>query len=349
MIIECKQCGSKFKLDEGLLREEGSKVRCSVCKSVFKAHPGGVTPAADVKRKVVDQRLGKTVKLDTLDTQLALEESRPKPEPVMGDTFEAELEKALQKEAETIKIEAVSPDELPEEEEEEELRFDFDEGNESQPQVEPSPTSSLQREIGEMVDEAPPKRPAKAVPKKKKKGGLSRFLAIVVIIVLLLTGGAAALLYFAPEQVPDSLISYLGVGGKPEVKDPGVRRLSFKSVKGKFCQSSKAGNLFCIQGMVFNDYPESRSFIRVKGSLLDEKGVAVKQKLAFAGNSFTESELKDMPLEQINQSLANRTGKGNVNVNVRPQASVPFMIVFEELPDNLSEFTVEAVSSALGQ
>ena len=41
MIIECKQCGSKFKLDEGLLREEGSKVRCSVCKSVFRSLPAG--------------------------------------------------------------------------------------------------------------------------------------------------------------------------------------------------------------------------------------------------------------------------------------------------------------------
>ncbi len=68
-----------------------------------------------------------------------------------------------------------------------------------------------------------------------------------------------------------------------------------------------------------------------------------------AGNTFTENELKDMSLEQINQGLANRTGKGNLNVNVKPQASVPFMIVFEELPDNLSEFTVEAVSSAAGQ
>jgi hypothetical protein len=47
--------------------------------------------------------------------------------------------------------------------------------------------------------------------------------------------------------------------------------------------------------------------------------------------------------------LANRTGKGNANVNVKAQATVPFMIVFEDLPENLSEFTVEAVSSAPGQ
>jgi predicted Zn finger-like uncharacterized protein len=337
MIIECKQCGSKFKLDEGLIREEGSKVRCSVCKSVFRAYPKGVSPKGDETRKIVDQSLGKTV---TLDTRPTLEEQRP--EPLLEDTFEAELAKALQQESETKRIETISPEQIPEEEED--LRFDFEEGTKRQPQREPGPASSLQREISKIAAEAPAK-PEKAVPKKRKKSGVLRFL----MIVLLLTGGAAAVLYFAPEQVPESWTSYLGVAGKPEVKDPGVRRLSFKNVSGKFYQSTKAGNLFCIQGVISNDYPESRSFIRVKGSLLDEKGTAVKQKLAFAGNTFSENEIKDISLEQINQGLANRTGKGNVNVNVKPQASVPFMIVFEELPENLSEFTVEAVSSAPGQ
>jgi len=341
MIIECKECGSKFKLDEGLLREEGSKVRCSVCKSVFRAYPKGVTQGADVERKVVDQSLRETV---TLDSHPTLEEQRP--EPLLEETFEAELAKALQEESETKRIETLSPDQIPEEEEEE-LRFDFEEGVKREPQVEAAQSSTLQREI-KKTSEAPTK-PEKPVTKRRRKGGLSRFLMIVLIVVLLLTGGAAALLYFAPEQVPESLTSYLGVAGKPEVKDPGVRRLSFKNVSGKFYQSGKAGNLFCVQGMVFNNYPGSRSFIRVKGSLLDEKGVPVKQKLAYAGNTFTENELKDMTLEQINQGLANRTGKGNVNVKVNAQASVPFMIVFEELPENLSEFTVEAVSSAPGQ
>jgi predicted Zn finger-like uncharacterized protein len=339
MIIECKQCGSKFKLDEGLVREEGSKVRCSVCKSVFKSYPKG-SPKGDEKRKVADQNLGETVTLDTYSTQ---EDQRP--ERLVEDTFEAELAKAVQEESETKKIETLSPDQIPEEEED--LRFDFEEGTKRQPQLEPSPASTLQRELAKPT-EAPPK-PEKAVPKKRKKGGVPRFLMIVLIVVLLLTGGAAALLYFAPERVPESLTPYLGMAGKPEVKDPGVRRLSFKNVSGKFYQSTKVGSLFCIQGVVFNNYPGSRSFIRVKGSLLDEKGSVVKQKLAFAGNTFSENELKEMSLEQINQGLTNRTGKGNVNVSVKPQASVPFMIVFEELPENLSEFTVEAVSSAPGQ
>ena len=41
-------------------------------------------------------------------------------------------------------------------------------------------------------------------------------------------------------------------------------------------------------------------------------------------------------------------GKGGMNRNIKPGASIPFMVVFENLPDDLSEFMVEAVSSAPG-
>ena len=107
--------------------------------------------------------------------------------------------------------------------------------------------------------------------------------------------------------------------------------------------------LFLIKGMVANNYSNSRSFILIKGSILDDKGKVVKTKLAYAGNIFAENEIKEMALEQINQALRNRSGKSDINLNVKPQAAVPFMVIFEELPENLSEFTVEAVSSAQGE
>ncbi|MCP4682367.1 MAG: hypothetical protein GY864_08525, partial [Desulfobacterales bacterium] len=39
MNIQCENCNTKFNLDETLLKEEGSKVRCSVCKNIFLAYP----------------------------------------------------------------------------------------------------------------------------------------------------------------------------------------------------------------------------------------------------------------------------------------------------------------------
>ncbi len=39
MIIQCENCKTEFNLDESLIKEGGSKVRCSVCKEIFMAYP----------------------------------------------------------------------------------------------------------------------------------------------------------------------------------------------------------------------------------------------------------------------------------------------------------------------
>ena len=63
-------------------------------------------------------------------------------------------------------------------------------------------------------------------------------------------------------------------------------------------------------------------------------------------NTFSEKQLKEMTLEQLYAGLKNRSGKGKVNADIKPTTSIPFMIVFDNLPENMSEFTVEAVSSS---
>lgn len=44
MIITCQECGSRFVLDEKLIKPTGSKVRCSSCKHVFKVFPETAPP-----------------------------------------------------------------------------------------------------------------------------------------------------------------------------------------------------------------------------------------------------------------------------------------------------------------
>ena len=74
----------------------------------------------------------------------------------------------------------------------------------------------------------------------------------------------------------------------------------------------------------------------------------VKKKLAYAGNSLKQEEIKTMSLEEMNKAMKNRYGRNGENINVAPDTAIPFTIVFENLPNNLSEFTVEAVSSSPG-
>ena len=39
MVVQCENCRTIFNLDETLLKEGGSKVRCSLCKHLFTAYP----------------------------------------------------------------------------------------------------------------------------------------------------------------------------------------------------------------------------------------------------------------------------------------------------------------------
>jgi predicted Zn finger-like uncharacterized protein len=314
MIIECERCRSKFNLDDTLLKQGGSKVRCSVCKNVFKVYPPEPEPLAGTE-------LEETVALDS--------------PPVLADREEAGEDGIRGGELDQIPREAAAKPSLDEK---------------VAPQAE-TPKGGAKDSQGLVPEDLDVQRiheeEIRVDDRPQEKKTFRPFLVILILIVILL-GGSAAVYLFAPQMLPDTL-SFLKPPQRQELADTGVSRLAFANVKGGFVQSSKEGQLFVIQGVITNNYPKSRSFILVKGSLLDDKGQVVKTKMAYAGNTFTEEEIKSLPIEEINKELKNRSGRQGSNVGVKPETGVPFFIVIEGLPDNLSEFTVEAVSSSSEQ
>lgn len=314
MIIQCEKCQTKFNIDESKLKEQGSKVRCSLCKHTFVVYPPeqgyfeeGETMALNKKE------IEKTMAQD-LPGALHKEEIETGPED-QAPHFDDALDESLEGPEE----EDVAPVDVSHAHAEEEKTGD-------EKRLEPAQTKE------------------KTTQKRSRKRHL---LPVLLVIVLILIGAAAAIFLWVPEIIPDSL-SMLKPVEKKEITDMGVSRLSFKSVTGSFVDSGNSGNLFVIRGEITNDYPKSRSFILIKGSILDDKSQVVKRKLAYAGNNFKEEEIKSLPLEKINKAMKNRYGMGRKNVDVAPGAKITFTLVFEDLPKNLSEFTVEAVSSSPG-
>ena len=314
MIIQCEKCRTKFNIDESLLKNAGTKVRCSLCKHTFMAYPPEQVYIAE----------GETIAFSKDEIEKNLVQDLP--------------EVLHEKESEA-------------EPEDQEIQFDNAFGEPLEDQMGESAVSfddSHDHVDEETTGAEKPYEPAhmkKETPQKRFRR--PHLLPILLVIFLILIGVSAAIFLWVPELIPDSL-SMLKPAKKQEIADMGVRRLSFKTVTGSFVDSENSGNLFVIRGLVTNDYPKSRSFILIKGSILDEKGQTVKRKMAYAGNNFKEEEIKSLPLEKINDAMKNRYGMGRKNVNISPGANIPFTIVFENLPKNLSEFTVEAVSSSPG-
>ena len=158
------------------------------------------------------------------------------------------------------------------------------------------------------------------------------------------------------------LKKYLGMG------DPSEGYVSLEKVKGYYLESNTLSKIFVIEGEAVNHWKESRSFIKVKGVLLDSRGNKVQEKEVYSGNILSEKDLKEMSKGAVDKSLSSQFGISFSNVNIQPNKSVPFMIVFMDLPPDrgpgkpaadpaakpgeapakLSDFTVEVISSQKG-
>lgn len=343
MIVECEKCNSKFELDDSLIKDKGSKVRCSVCKDVFKVYPQKADePESAYESESMDEMsedLQETVALDSPPDFSSKEEL----DEDFGDAgFEDAFEEALDDGA----IEDVSLDEMPEESDE---TIDMNEALDRAAQIEEEVTKEdidgeEEFDISEKPDQSEAPRPKKKAADRKPK----KLLFIILIIVVLVCLAGTAVVMWAPNLLPDSL-SFLKPAQKLEISDTGVRQLDFKGVSGAFFESKKLGRLFVIKGDVINKYPKSRSSILLRGVILNEKGEEIKVKMVRAGNPFTDVELNQLSIEEIDKASKNKSGKGGINTNIKSGGKVPFMLVFNELPEDLSEFTVEPVSSSPGK
>lgn len=199
--------------------------------------------------------------------------------------------------------------------------------------------------------------------KKGRAGKIILWIVLILIILGLMGLGTVVLLKSKGvhldkdylkidlfEKAP--FLNIFGSSGKSdkakagqEKPDHGNAEIELEGVTGRFADSAQAGQVFIVQGSVRNAYAEPVSFIRLKGFLHTKTARNAVEKIAYAGNILTETELANFSGEMMDAALLNKAGSGNANLNVPPDESVKFMIVFYNLPKNLTEYTVEVVSS----
>ncbi|MBU1170083.1 MAG: zinc-ribbon domain-containing protein [Proteobacteria bacterium] len=223
-------------------------------------------------------------------------------------------------------------------------------------------------EQGKKVTAEEKKKPKKTAKRKAKgKGGLIvKLILLLVLLVLVLFGlymskdkiesmtGFVIPVELTPlENMRDS-ISAMDIPGvsnwvKPVPKDPqGKLLLKTSGITGKIIASEKLGDLFVISGKVQNNYPSTRNSISLVGKLFGQAGKVFQSKLFYAGNIISEDELVTLDEEIIKKRLQNRLGDDGMNAKVRPGQIIPFMVVFTNLAENLTEFSVETGGSFQG-
>lgn len=189
-------------------------------------------------------------------------------------------------------------------------------------------------------------RPKAAEP---KRGPMAAVLRIFILLLLLLAAIAG---YLTWRGGTDSLPQILGqlqtLTGTAPSTEPAVH-IRLPLPNSFFVMNQHAGQLFVIQGEAVNGYPEPRSAISVTGMLHDGKGDVLLRQTVFCGNPMDLETLKSAPFTAIQEIMSNPFGSALANVNIAPDTPIPYMIVFRDLPDNVTHFTVEVADSKVGE
>lgn len=267
------------------------------------------------------------------------DEVKPREEPT-ADTDDDSDPPIITPEADFSEYEDVLEQETEPEEPEEEAPVEMDAAEES------NEDASQTTLAGAAVSEEPSRKHRRQTQKKPLIGTP---VLILILLFLLVIGAYVAshmtgykIKYLSDIEIP-YVTAYMDKylpKKTPPVMDA-KPTLNQKSVNGRFVTNNTAGNLFVITGRVENQSDRTFRFIEIKGSLSTKEAIEAKTKVVFAGNLITEEMLKSGNIEEIEKLLVVKEGRHNSNAQIKPGATVPFMLVFSDYPeDQLQNFVV---------
>jgi predicted Zn finger-like uncharacterized protein len=203
-----------------------------------------------------------------------------------------------------------------------------------------------------------PSAPAAMMPKSRSKKPV-----LVALLLLFLAGGilivpnmlGIKIPYISDIKIPylsdlDIRIPYLSDKLNPKEKDVAGNLKIIPlggTINARFVSDSHGNQRFVIHGKIKNGYDHPRSFIKITGKIYQRGGKLAKTETVYCGNVLSDSELTGMNILAINKRLHNRFGDKKSNLKVKTGKSIPFMIVFDKLPQNLDEYTVEVDGSSI--
>lgn len=376
MIITCGQCQAKFKVAPEQIRESGSKVRCSNCQHVFTVF----RPQENVAKDSPDEFLADSGDhFDERPDRESAKARRQKRRRLYSDledepgkaTFDDSLdeifdddddgdrpslrrgrrERGTDEDAAGLseRIDVADDDELPPPLEERD--------NKDLLGLDSDPVQS--RETARREAKASSIRGA---TEKTSAGKTSKILLILAIVATALLVG---LYYMSNRPEPLALSSAEPTVGQPAAPeegggaaapaanpDPsGTLGITFSKNNQNhyFRENVHEGTILIITGMVRNSYQDRRSFIHLRGRLISADNSTLADRYAYAGNLVSEEELVSLPISEIFTRLSVRGGQNGQNMNVEPEREVPFMLVFDKLPDGMTEYRIDPMGSTPSQ
>lgn len=149
---------------------------------------------------------------------------------------------------------------------------------------------------------------------------------VAVLVVVLLSGTGVGLIWWQKTKLLETEGSF-----------------GLSAVKTDFFESKTLEKVFVVKGNVVNGYRVPKSFIKIKATIRSKDNKVLSTKLVFAGNVFSQSEIKELTYPEIEKGLNNKMGKSMMNVDIPPGKSLPFMVIFDKVPQEAANIEVESL------
>ncbi len=176
----------------------------------------------------------------------------------------------------------------------------------------------------EVPTQEEPQQPFEFEPVKPQRNWLTYLISI--LIVVLFSGTGVGLIWWQKTKILETEGNF-----------------GLTAVKTDFYESKTLDKVFVVQGNVVNGYRVAKSFIKIKATIKSRDNKVLVTKIVFAGNTFSPSEIKELTYPEIEKGLNNKMGKSMMNVTVPPGKSLPFMVVFDKIPENAVNVEVESL------
>ncbi len=326
MIIQCRQCRTKFYFDDALMQGDGIWMRCSRCQhvffqdnplivkeeletplvpgSVFSEEPMPGKESTDLTKEVppVSDRDEDVVRF--LDNVMEAKKT-------LNDKVNLEMEKTHR---ESI-------------------------GKENFMSAE---RSAAFRDLRGKVEDFEQEKPLSG--KSSRKTWKVIVWALLVIVVI-----PVVIYFFIFPRLGDRFIKiankYIGVEEEAVRPEVVIGQVKLQDIRQRMVNNYVLGQIRVMEGTAVNqaDYPISR--IVIKGAIVDAFAVVLGERTSYAGNVLTDDELTNLSEEEILRKLSRPEGNNNSNDKIVPNGQIPFMIVFTHEPPGVIKTTVTTIGA----
>ncbi len=323
MIIQCKQCRTKFRFGDAQMEGDGLWMRCSICQHVFfQDNPLEISAPTVTAQSSPDFSQG--IPPEKTADRLSFEAAGAA---FGGPTLDEDITSFLQ---DVLDPEKPASDGL-----QKESKF------RSAKQIGMNLTEIEFSPVPERLDaqEAPAE---KFAPPARKKSRLWKMVLWTLTVLAIIAIPISVCFVVFPQlseryiQIARQYIDASQYGDSRSV----AGQVKLQDIRQRVVNHYILGNIRIVEGTAVNQANFSIARIQVKAEILDAYAVVLGERASYAGNVLNDEDLTNLSEEEILKRLSSPGGQDNSNERVIPNGRIPFMIVFTQEPPSYIKTTV---------